>query len=166
MSPSKARSQFIPARPRSEVVTAVGVGAGIVFGTALLIWLLRPGTPGIPGGGGLLSRQPRMTILVVLTAAALGTVVYRVLRHHKRSARFSPRGSLLIGSGVVIVLAVAGGILWPNGVIRHWPKRPKLAHTPSTSTTPVSATTVKPATTVAPASSPASSSSSTPTTTG
>jgi hypothetical protein len=162
MSPSKKRAQFIPGRPRSEVVVAVVVGAAIVFGTILLIWLLRPGTPGVPGQGGLLSRQPRITILVVATAIALGGVVYRVLTHHRRSARLSQRASLLLGSGVVLVLAVAGGIFWPNGVIRHWPKRPTLADTPPTATAPVSATTAKTPTTIA----PVSSSSSTPTTTG
>jgi hypothetical protein len=167
MSPSKSRAQFVPARPRSEVVAAVVVAAAIVFGTILLIWLLRPGTPGVPGGGGLLTRQPRMTILVVATAIALAAVVYRVLRHHRRTARLSERGALLLGSGVVLVLAVVGGILWPDGVIRHWPKRPTLADTPPTATAPVSATTApKTATTVAPKPSTAPSNSSTPTTTG
>jgi uncharacterized membrane protein YfcA len=171
MSPSKSRGQFIPARPRSEVVTAVLVGAAIVLGTALLIWLLRPGTPGVPGGGGLLSRQPRMTILVVATAVVLAAVAYRVLTHHKRSARLSQRGELVLGSTVVIVLAVAGGIFWPGGVVRHWPKRPKLVQTPPTTAAPAStttaksATTAKTATTVAPTSS-VPSNSSTPTTTG
>jgi hypothetical protein len=158
MSPSKSRSQFVRARPRAEVIAAVVVAATIVVGTALLIWLLRPGKPGVPGGGGILSRQPRMTILVVLTAAALATVVYRVLRGRRRSARLSERGALLLGCGVVVVMAVAGGIFWPDGVVKHWPKRPKLAETPTTnsipvsasttgaSTTPVSATTVAPKT--------------------
>jgi hypothetical protein len=167
MSPSKTRAQFVPARPRAEVVAAVAVAATIVFGTVLLIWLLRPGTPGVPGGGGLLSRQPRMTILVVLTAAALATVSYRAVRHHRRSARLSERGALLVGSGVVLVLAVAGGIFWPGGVIRHWPKRPKLADTPPTATAPVSATTApKTSTTSAPKPSTVPSNSSTPTTKG
>ncbi|HEY5170141.1 MAG TPA: hypothetical protein VIK54_00280, partial [Acidimicrobiia bacterium] len=72
MSPSRPRQQFVPARPRAEIVTAVAVGVGIVGATVLLIWLIRPGGSGVAGGGGLFNRQPRMTMLVVLTAAALG----------------------------------------------------------------------------------------------
>jgi len=147
MSPSRSRAHFVPARPRSEVIAAVVVGVSIVVGTALLIWLLRPGTPGVPGGGGLFSRQPRMTILVIVTVAALAAVGYRVLRGRRRSARLGERGAILVGSGVVLAVAIAAAIFWPGGVGRHWPKRPKLADTPTTNSIPVSASTV-PASTV------------------
>ena len=145
MSPSR-RQQFVPGRPRSEVYVAIAVGVGIVVGTALLIWLMRPGKSGVPGGGGLFARQPRMTILVILTAAALsGVVAFVTTRRH---LRFGVRGSIAVGSASVVVLAVVGGIFWPGGVIRHWPKQPKIDTTPTPATTPVtSPTTLTPATT-------------------
>jgi hypothetical protein len=137
MSPSQRRKQFVPARPRAEVFTAVAVGAGIVLGTALLIWLLRPGSPGVPGEGGLLSRQPRMTILLLLTAAAITGVVVFVLRR-RHQPKIGEKGSIGLGVGLVIVLAVVAGIFWPGGVVRHWPKRPKA---PVTNPTSIPATT-------------------------
>jgi peptidoglycan biosynthesis protein MviN/MurJ (putative lipid II flippase) len=147
VSPSKSRTQFVPARPRAEVITAVAVSASIVVGTALLIWLMRPGKTGIPGGGGLFTRQPRATMLVVLTAAALAIVVTRVLRGRRRSTRLSERGAIVVGAGVVVVLAVLGGIFWPGGVVRHFPKTPTLADVPTTNSIPTS--TVAPSTTAA-----------------
>src|SRR5258708_3680791 len=120
MSPSRSRQQFVPSRPRAEVITAVAVGTAIVVSTALLIWLIRPGKPGIPGGGGLLARQPRATILVLATAALVGGVLVFV-RRRRHWARLSERAAMIIGSGVVMVLAIAGGVFWPGGVVRHWP---------------------------------------------
>lgn len=147
MSPSRTRQrqQFVPSRPRSEVITAVAVAVAIVAGTALLIWLMRPGKVGIPGGGGLLSRQSRMTILLLLTAAALGGVFFRVRRGRHRLKRLGERGTIVVGSAVVIVLAILGGNFWPGGVVRHWPKQPKIANPPATN--PISVPSSTPATT-------------------
>lgn len=153
MSPSKTRPQFIPARPRSEVLAAVGVGATIVLGTALLIWLIRPGTAGIPGGGGLFNRQSRMTILVLLTVAALAIVVSFFARR-RHPGRFGTRASIATGSVAVLVLAIVGGIFWPGGVMRHYISQQKIPTTPVTSpdvtaptTAPKTATTTKTGTT-------------------
>ena len=129
--------------PRSELYTAIAVGAAIVLGTALVVWLIRPGTAGVQGGGGLFNRQPRMTILVLLTAAALAGGIAYLLRGRRRPKRLSARGSIAIGSAVAIVLAVVAGIFWPGGVIRHWPKQPKFSDTPpvtNPATVPTSAT--------------------------
>jgi hypothetical protein len=172
MSPTR-RQQFVPSRPRSELIGAIAVGVGIVAGTILIIWLIRPGTAGVPGGGGLVARQPRMTILLALAAAAIGVVVALVGRARHRP-RFGSRGAIAVGSATVVVLAVVGGIFWPGGVVRHWPKLPKLAPTPSTNplpstplTTATPGTTVKTGTTVAaPTSTPPASASTTPPTTG
>src|SRR5258706_3556818 len=122
MSPprTRQRQQFVPSRPRAEVVTAVAVAVGIVAGTLLLIWLMRPGKVGIPGGGGLLSRQSRMTILLVVTAAALLGVFFWVRSGRRRPKRLGERGAIIAGSAVVVVLAILGGIFWPGGVVRHW----------------------------------------------
>ncbi|MDQ1476196.1 MAG: hypothetical protein QOE62_1425 [Actinomycetota bacterium] len=158
MSPSRTRPQFVPARPRSELYTAIAVAVGIVVGTALVVWLIRPGTPGVPGSGGLFNRQPRMTMLVILTAVVLvGTVSY-LLRGRRRPRRLGTRGSIAVGSAAAIVFAVLAGFFWPDGVIRHWPKQPKISNTPPITnpatvpaTTPTtvrgSSTTVKPGTT-------------------
>jgi hypothetical protein len=165
MSPSRTRQQFVRARPRAEVVTAVLVAVTIIGGTAALVWLLRPGTPGIPGGGGLLSRQPRMTILFLLTAVALAMAIARVRRGRRLRARLGERGSILAASSAVIVLAIAGGIFWPGGVLRHWPKRPKIADTPVTNSIPASPTT-KAAVSTTPTTATSTASSAPPTTSG
>jgi hypothetical protein len=158
MSPTARRpqrQQFVRARPRSEVIIAIAVSAGIVIGTALLVWLMRPGTVGVPGGGGLLNRQPRMTILVLLAAAVIGGIVFYVLRR-RHPPRFGTRGAIAIGSAVTIVAAVVAGIFWPGGVIRHWPpqiKLPDVTPTSVPSSTPTSVqtgTSVTTPTTVSP----------------
>ena len=142
MSPTR-RQGFQPGRPRSELYVAIAVGAGIVLGTSLLIWLMRPGSAGVPGGGGLLNRQPRMTLLVLLAAAVVGLVVSFVVRR-KKPLRFGTRGSIAAGSGIAVVLAVLAGIFWPGGVIRHWPTLSN--PTPVTTPAPTSTPTTKPAT--------------------
>jgi hypothetical protein len=161
MSPSRTRPQFVRARPRSELYTAIAVAVGIVGGTALVVWLIRPGTPGIPGGGGLFNRQPRMTILVILTVAVLVGGVSYLLRGRRRPKRLGERGAIAVGSVSAVVLGVLAGIFWPGGVIKHYPSQPKLSNTPpitnpatvpattpaTTPTTGKTGTTVKPGTT-------------------
>src|SRR5258706_14523714 len=109
MSPPRTRHQRAPSRPRSEAITAVAVSAGIVVATALMIWLIRPGTPGVPGGGGLLSRQPRVTLLVVVAAIVLGAVLLWAARGRRTPKRLGQRGSTIVGSPIVIGLPVVGG---------------------------------------------------------
>jgi hypothetical protein len=157
MSPSRTRQQFVPSRPRSEIIAAVAVGVGIAGGTVLLIWLMRPGGTGVAGGGGLFNRQPRMTMLIVLTAAALGGLVLWV-RRGRRPKRLGERGSIVVGSLVVIAVAVVAGIFWPGGVVRHWPKAPALTNPPATNppatnppaTNPPSVPSTTPATSTGP----------------
>src|SRR5262249_12964908 len=119
MSPSRSRQQYVAVRPRSEVYVAIAAAAGIILGTALLIWLMRPGTSGVAGTGGLFTRQPRLTWLVILTLLAIGGVIWYVLSHH-RNWRFGEWGTIAIASGVVIVLAVIIGIIWPGGIVKHY----------------------------------------------
>jgi len=140
MSPSRGRKQFVPARPRAEVITAIAVGASIAIGAILLIWLIRPGPQGVPGKGGLLSRQPRMTLLVLSSAAAIGGVVLLV-RRRRRQPRLGLRGSIALGSALVIVAAIVGGFFWPGGVVRHWPKQPKIADVAPTNSLSVPSST-------------------------
>jgi hypothetical protein len=130
MSPSRTRPQFVPSRPRSEIYTAVAVAVAIVAGTALLVWLIRPGAPGVPGGGGLFNRQPRSTILVILTALLLVAAVSYLLRGRRRPTRLGTRGAIAIGSVGAIAVGVLAGIFWPGGVIKHYPSQPKFSDTP------------------------------------
>jgi hypothetical protein len=149
MSPSRSKGQYVPLRPRSEVYVAVAASAGIILGTALLIWLMRPGTAGGTGSGGLFTRQPRMTLLIVVTLLAIGGVIWYVRSHHKQR-RFGDWGTIAIASGVVVVIAVIAGILWPGGVVRHYLSFPKVTPTPATTpSTNVTPTTHAPPTTTA-----------------
>jgi multisubunit Na+/H+ antiporter MnhB subunit len=150
MSPSKSRQQFVPSRPRAEVFTAVAVAVGIIVTTALLIWLIRPGTAGVPGRGGLFSRQPRATILFLATLGALGAVIAYVTRRRK-SFRLGTRGAIGVGAAGVVVLALAAMIFWPGGIVRHWPRQPKVT-TPLTPTSAPPATTAPPTTAAVPTS--------------
>ncbi len=125
MSPSRTRKPIVRSRPRAEVITAVVAAVAIVGGTLLLIWLMRPGEPGVPGGGGLLSRQSRATLLVVLTAAALAIGIWWVLNGRRRPRRVKPRVAVTVTVVIVLGASVTAAVLWPGGLIRHWPKQVK-----------------------------------------
>ena len=65
-------------------MTAIGGSVAVVLATALMVWLLRPGTPGVEGTGGLVSRQPRATWLVALTLAAAVGFAWYVWKNQRR----------------------------------------------------------------------------------
>jgi hypothetical protein len=124
MSPTKTRKPTaVRAHPRSEIVVAVLVAVGIVLATLLLVWLLRPGEPGVPGGGGLLARQPRATLWVVLGVALLAFGIWWVLNGRRRPKRVNKRTAVTVTAAVVIVLIVLAGIFWPGGLLRQYPSR-------------------------------------------
>jgi F0F1-type ATP synthase assembly protein I len=138
MSPARSRRTPIPhRRSRDEIVRAVGVGAAIVIVTAALIWLLRPGAPGSLGGGGLMSRQPRASGLVVGALVVAGFVTWWILRVSRR-ARGHEKVVLPIALGLVLVAAIVVGMAWPGGLLRQYPSIPKPI-TPTT-TLPTSTT--------------------------
>jgi hypothetical protein len=140
MSPSRTRKPTVRTRPRAEVIAAAAAAVAIVAGTVLLIWLMRPGQPGVPGGGGLLSRQSRATLLGVLTAAALAIGIWWALNGRRRPRRVQPRIAVGVTAAVLVGAAIAAGVLWPDGLIRHWPKQIKQVETPlSPDLTPTSA---------------------------
>jgi hypothetical protein len=146
MSPARSKRQPVPHRhSRSDIVKAVAVGAGIVAATSLLVWLLRPGPAGIPATGGIMNRQPRASWLVfvalVLAASAAWFILFRGRRTRARAKVLLP-----VSLGVVLVATVAGGFMWPGGLLRH-DVAPKPVPPPTTTTTkPGTATTTAPGT--------------------
>jgi cytochrome bd-type quinol oxidase subunit 2 len=136
----RRRDQYQAPRSRRELVIAVGVAAGIVLGTAVMVWLLRP--------GGMADRQPRSSWLVAAALVAAIVAVWLVLRAAKDreiNASVWLAGSL---AGILVV-AVVAGIFWPDGLLRHTP--PPIT-VPPTSTPSATTTTAPGATTTAPGS--------------
>lgn len=141
-------------RPRSEVITAVVVGVGIVLGTILLIWLMRPGTANDDSTGGLMTRQPRVWLLLASTLAALVAAAAWLIRGKRRPRRGNRRTWVAATSVAIVAGAIVLGILWPGGLIHHWPPQPKLDQTQTPNTTPpitTPFTTARPSVTTKPA---------------
>jgi hypothetical protein len=103
---------------RADIVKAVGVSAAIVVVTAVIVWLMRPGPPGIPGTGGIMNRQPRASWLIV-GAIVVGTIAcWMIMRGHGRTRE---RAKVVLPIALVVVLlgAIGLGIAWPGGLLRH-----------------------------------------------
>jgi len=172
MSPSRTRKPVAHLRSRSEIVVAVAVGAGIVLATVFLVWAMRPGKPGAQGTGGIMSRQPRVSMFLVLAALVFFAAIMWVLRGRRRPKRVNARTAVLLTVIVVSALVVLASIFWPGGLVHHWPAQPKVETPPSTSpatsppTTLLVGTTAHPGTTVngAPTTKPASTPTTTPAT--
>ena len=146
MSPARSKRTPIPhRRSRAEIVQAVGVAAGIVLATALLVWLMRPGPSSSPiATGGLMNRQPRASWLV---GGALGIALlaaWWILRVSKR-AKENLKIVAPVTAGAILVVAVIAGIAWPGGLLRHQVALPPV--TTTTTTTGVTTTTAAGATT-------------------
>jgi len=110
MSPSRTRRPVHRHRSRRELWQAIGGAVAVVLGTALLVWLLRPGTAGVEGTGGLASRQPRASWLVALTLAAGIAFCWYVWRHPRRwHGRYV--AVLTGGCFAILLLAVVAGIV-------------------------------------------------------
>jgi hypothetical protein len=146
MSPARSKRQAaLPhKRSRADILRAVGVAAAIVVVTALLVWLLRPGPPGIPATGGLMNRQPRASWLIGVAIGVGGIATWWLLTRSSRRTRARVKVILPLGLGVVLVATVIGGFFWPGGLLRH---DVAPAPEPSTSTTQPSASTTPPTTT-------------------
>src|SRR5690349_18975783 len=114
MSPStRTRKPTVRAHERSEIVTAVLVGTGIVLVVLLLIWLLRPADPSKLGSGGLFTRQPRATLWFFLGAGAIAWAVWWVRNGRRRPKSLDNRRGMVIVTVVVIIAIVLAGIFWP-----------------------------------------------------
>ncbi len=150
MSPNRARGRRKPVphtHSRREIATAVAGSAAVVLVTALLIWLLRPGSALTPGSGGLAHRQPRMSWLVVLTIIAIIVLVAYV----RNARRWRERLVVVTAGGLFVILVadVAATALWPGGLLRHYTSTvpPTNITIPTTTTTKANTTTTKPGTT-------------------
>jgi hypothetical protein len=131
MTPTRSRKPVARVRPRSEVVVAVAVAVGIVLATVFLVWALRPGTAGVPGTGGIMSRQPRVSLLIVVALLVLAIGLWWVFRR-RGLRRFSRRVAALIVIGVVLIASILVAIFWPGGVVRDYPSAPTEPQTPTT----------------------------------
>lgn len=149
MSPARSRRRPVPnRRSRDDVIKAAGAAVGIVVGTALLVWLMRPGPNGQPlGTGGLVNRQPRMSWLIVIALGVAAFAAWWILRVSRR-VKGREKVALATAFGVVAIAAIIGGIVWPGGVLRHDHARPQ-AITPTVPSTTAPNGTV--ATTTGPA---------------
>jgi hypothetical protein len=109
----RRRQQYQAPRSRRELVVAIGAGVFIVAGTALAIWMLRP--------GGIADRQPRATWLVALAVGAALVAAYVILRPASR-LKADKRVALAGSLGAILVVAIVAGFAWPDGLVRHTPK--------------------------------------------
>ena len=144
MSPARTRKAVVHTRDRSEVVVAAVAGVGIVLATILLIWLMRPGPPAAPGGGGLFNRQPRITWLMLLSIGAGIAGPFWVLRGRHRPRRVSGLVAVILVWVAVALGATLVAIFWPDGILRHYislPKPLKQNETPTTTPTPTTQVT-------------------------
>jgi hypothetical protein len=151
----RRRQQYQSPRTRADVVTAVVAGVSIVAGTALMIWLLRP--------GGIADRQPRSSWLVggALIIAVVTVYALRPAGRFDVNRKVAVPGAL----GAIVVLAVIAGVLWPHGLLRHTPKLAPIDTSPAASisvpsSVPGTPTTASGATSTAPATTAAGSSTS------
>ena len=120
MSPARSRRQAQVAhrRDRNDIVKAVLVSAAIVAVTVFLVWMLRPGPTGVPATGGIMNRQPRASWLVFGAIVVGFLACWMILRGNVRWRR---RAKIALPIALVIVLlgAVAIGVAWPGGLLRH-----------------------------------------------
>jgi hypothetical protein len=128
-------------RDRSEIVKAVVISGAIAVGTLLVIWMMRPPTPGDPGSGGIMSRQPRASLLIILTLAVGAFVIWWIHRDpHRR--RFTGRQLIAFSIVIMLILASVAAVLWPGGLIRHYDsQKPPPVDVPTPSTTAQGGTT-------------------------
>lgn len=143
-APTKTRKPTGLGRDRTEVMVAVIVGIGIALVTALLIWALRPGSPGSRGEGGIMTRQPRVFLWLFLVAAVLAWAIYWVLNGRRRPRKVSRGSAVAIAAVIVVVAALIAAWFWPGGFLRQYPSfnAPDIPPVtePTDSTTPGSTT--------------------------
>lgn len=103
-----------PTRDKREVGLTVAVVAGILLGTVLLVWMLRP-SPSTPmeNNGGWLAQQARIGWFIV-AVGVIALIVWAILGSYARRLRLGAR--LAITVGATVVLGFALGFFWPGGL--------------------------------------------------
>ncbi len=153
MSQRRTRKQRlappIEVTKKEKIQAILGVAAVVGF-TTLCIWAVRPGAPDYYGlTGGIASRQPKATILVIgsLLAIGISIVMFRKWAADGRGPKRQPW--LGVSHLVIVAVALAAGFFWPGGLLRHrpgteTPNIPDITVPPLTNSTvpEVSATTV------------------------
>lgn len=131
------RQQPVKLRERREVVEAVVGVSVVVLGTALAVWLMRP--------GGLASRQAHATWLVLLGSAALIGWIWWAY-HPATSFHVGSRKAVFYGvCAAILVSAGLAGIFWPGGFLNK--NQPTLFDTPTITPGTTSSTIGGPTTT-------------------
>jgi cytochrome bd-type quinol oxidase subunit 2 len=145
MSPTKKSVAHL--RPRSEIYVAIAVAAGIVAVTVFLVWALRPATAGVPGTGGIMTRQSRFWLWLVLSVGVMALAIWWVRNGKRRPRRLSAWSAILLAVVVVGVVSLLAAIFWPSGLIKHTPSVAKIDTPPASPATSVPPATQPNATT-------------------
>ncbi len=144
----RLRNQSAPnTRTRRELLTAIGGVAGVLLSTAVLVWAMRPGNFN-PGTGGIIHRQPRVTLWLAATVIALATAVWMVLRPDAKVRE--PVRTLAISAGGVVVVAVVVMATWHSSLLRDYTPPPTLPPLTTTSAPAATSTTTPGVTTTVP----------------
>jgi hypothetical protein len=159
MSPAprsrRLRNQQAPVtRTRRELTIAISGSVAVVGSTLLLIWAMRPG-PQVsvnPLTGGLIHRQPRVSLFLAATAAAIALAAWALLRRDAK-VRNRTRALAIAVVGVVAAAVIVFGV-WHDSLLRNYAvptfptTTPTTAPRITTTVAPKSTTTAKTGTTV------------------
>ncbi len=137
--------------PREKFVAALGA-VGVVVFTVFAVWALRPGGFHPAGlSGGIANRQAKATLLVVGTFALLAWAIW-YFWNRAREGRPAARSAAPVVVGSILVVAVAAGFVWPDGLLYHYDPPEPIVETPEDIPLPqqTTPTTAAPTTSAAP----------------
>jgi hypothetical protein len=69
-----------------------------------------------------MTRQPRASLLIILTIA-VGAFVIWWIRRDRHRRRFTARQLIAFSMVVLLILASIAAVLWPGGLIRDYPSQ-------------------------------------------
>ena len=154
----RLRNQTAPVvHTRREMTIAIGGSVLVVIATVILVWAMRPGptTSLTPGSGGIIHRQTKASLWLLVTVLAIGLVSWSILRPESK-VRNRTRAALLGITGVVVAAVVVMAV-WHDNLVRDYsvPTVPTVptsvpASVPSTTLPRTSTTARGAATTTAP----------------
>jgi cytochrome bd-type quinol oxidase subunit 2 len=133
----KLRHQSTPVtHTRREITIAAAGSAVIVLITAVIIWAMRPGSDSDfnPGKGGIVHRQARASLWLLVTAIVVATVIWLVMRPESRVENQRRAAALSVGG--VLIAAIAVFVGFHHSLVHNY-----ATPAPATTTTTVAATT-------------------------